>query len=421
MLLGCIADDITGASDLALTLALSGMRTLQVMGVPEPDTRFGDYDAVVVALKSRTNAPSQAIDWSLKACDALLADGARQIIFKYCSTFDSTPQGNIGPVADALLEKLNAPIAVVCPAMPGNGRSIYQGYLFVRDQLLSESPMKDHPLTPMRDANLIRVMAAQSKYSVGHVNYFTVEGGNGAVAIMLDKAAEEGHRYAVVDAINLTHLHTIGEAVSDHKLITGGSGVALGLAGNFVAKGLMKLTPPAETIAAPEGRAAIIAGSCSEATRGQVAAAIEAGLPNRRLTPRQIADEPDLVHETVRWAIAQPADKPLLIYSSDTPEHVRSVQDEMGRDRAGALVEATLGALARGLADNGFTRMIVAGGETSGAAIDALGISAIAIGPEIDPGVPWTRARERDGMVLAFKSGNFGGHDFFLRAWDLLS
>ncbi|MEM7778509.1 MAG: 3-oxo-tetronate kinase [Pseudomonadota bacterium] len=421
MLLGCIADDITGATDLALMLARSGMRTVQVIGVPEAGTKFGDFDAVVVALKSRTNPPDEAVAWSLAACDVLLADGAQQIFFKYCSTFDSTEKGNIGPVADALLAKLGAQIAIACPAFPANARSVYQGYLFVGDQLLSDSPMKDHPLTPMRDSSLVRVLAAQSQHSVGLVTYFVVEAGPGAVKAMIGRAHSEGHRYVIVDAINERHLHTIGEAAADHKLITGGSGIAVGLAKNFIDRGQMSRSEPETRMAARPGRAAILAGSCSAATRGQVAAAIEAGVPTRRIQPLDLAEKRESAADLLAWALQQPVDQPILIYSSDDPENVREVQDKLGRDAAGALIERTLAEVARGLAVNGFTRMIVAGGETSGAAIDALGVSAISIGPEIDPGVPWTRSTGDDGLVLAFKSGNFGTPDFFLKAWDLLS
>ncbi len=434
MLLGCIADDITGASDLALTLSASGMRTVQVMGVPDPATRFDDVDAVVVALKSRTNPAAEAVAWSLQSCDVLLAAGARQIFFKYCSTFDSTADGNIGPVADALLEKLDAPLAIACPAMPGNGRSIYQGHLFVRDQLLSDSPMRDHPLTPMRDSNLVRVLAAQSRHTVALVAYDAVERGPQAIRDGFDGAIAAGNRFAIVDAISPAHLDTIGRAIADHKLITGGSGIGLGLAQNFVDAGFMTLSPPQQSISAAPGRAAILAGSCSAATREQVAAAIAAGHPSFQIAPMRLAQSPALVDEVLAWAIDQPADRPILIYSSDTPENVSGVQNELGRQHAGELVEIAMGRLAVGLREHGVTRMIVAGGETSGAVIEALGVKAIEIGPEIDPGVPWTRetspggtagaqanADAASGMVFAFKSGNFGASDFFLRAWDLVS
>lgn len=421
VLLGCIADDITGASDLALMLALSGMRTVQVMGVPDAGTGFGDVDAVVVALKSRTNPAAEAVEWSLAACDALLADGARQIFFKYCSTFDSTPQGNIGPVADALLDKLGASIAIACPAMPANGRSIYQGYLFVKHELLSESPMKDHPLTPMNDANLIRVLAAQSRHTVGLVDYSTVDAGVDAVRSALDRAQEAGHRYVIVDAIDDRHLRAIGEAIAQHTLITGGSGIGVGLADNFVRQGLMTKSAPVAEMTAKPGREAILAGSCSAATREQVARALESGIPARRIDPLELAGGDDNPDQIMQWAAGQPTDRPVLIYSTDSPQTVREVQDKLGRQAAGALVERTLADVARRLVDGGCTRLIVAGGETSGAVIDVLGVKAIAIGPEIDPGVPWTKSTGDDGLALAFKSGNFGKPDFFVRAWDLLS
>ncbi len=420
MLLGCIADDLTGATDLALMLTRNGMRTVQVMGVPDANTPLDGIDAVVVALKSRTNPVDEAVAWSLASADALLARGARQLFFKYCSTFDSTDKGNIGPVAEALLEKVNGEIALVNPAFPANKRTVYFGNLFVGEVPLHESPMKDHPLTPMRDSNLVRVMQRQTKLQVGLVPYGVVEQGVDATKAALDAAAQSGTRFAVVDAISDRHLVTMGAAAADHKLITGGSGVAMGLPENFVRKGLLKKAEGVARMSAAKGRALIIAGSCSEATRGQVKAAQAAGLPSMKVDPMAIAQGKLGASDLVDWALKQPADRPILIYSSDNPDTVRGVQAELGREAAGALVERELAATAKALVAKGFTRVIVAGGETSGAVVGALGVSAIEIGPEIDPGVPWTRSMDGRDLVLALKSGNFGAPDFFLKAWDLI-
>ncbi len=420
MLLGCIADDLTGATDLALMLTRNGMRTVQVMGVPDANARFDGIDAVVVALKSRTNPVNEAVSWSLASADALLAQGAQQLFFKYCSTFDSTDQGNIGPVAEALLNKVGGDIALVCPAFPANKRTVYLGNLFVGDLPLAESPMKDHPLTPMRDSNLVRVMQRQTKLKVGLVPYATVDQGAEATKAAFDAAAREGTRFVVVDAISDRHLVTMGTAAADHKLITGGSGVAMGLPENFARKGLLKKAETGARLAAAKGRALIIAGSCSEATRGQVKAAQAAGLPSLKVDPLAIAQGKLGAADLVAWALKQPADRPVLIYSSDDPSAVRAVQSELGREEAGALVERELAAAATELVAKGFTRVIVAGGETSGAVVGALGVNAIEIGPEIDPGVPWTRSMDERKLVLALKSGNFGAPDFFLKAWDLV-
>ena len=420
MLLGCIADDLTGATDLALMLTRNGMRTIQVMGVPDASAQLEEADAVVVALKSRTNPPEEAVRWSLQSADALRAGGARQIFFKYCSTFDSTDQGNIGPVAEALLEHLKGEIALVCPAFPANKRTVYLGHLFVGDVLLHESPMKDHPLTPMRDSNLVRVLQRQTRLKVGLVPYSVVDQAADAIAKALDAAAGSGMRFAVVDALQDRHLVEMGTAAADHALITGGSGVAMGLPDNFERKGLLKKTPPSSHIKAPQGRAAIIAGSCSEATRGQIRAAEAAGLPAFKIDPFALAKGQLGAADVLSWASQQPSNTPILVYSSDEPEKVRAAQAELGREAAGAMIERELAAVAQGLIDAGFRRLIVAGGETSGAVVGALGIKALEIGPEIDPGVPWTRSKEGQGLVLALKSGNFGSPDFFLKAWKLL-
>jgi uncharacterized protein YgbK (DUF1537 family) len=420
VLLGCIADDLTGATDLALMLTRGGMRTVQIMGLPDPAMPIGDADAVVVALKSRTNPAEEAVAWSLSSAEALLERGARQLFFKYCSTFDSTDQGNIGPVAEALLGKVGGEIALVCPAFPANRRTVYLGHLFVGDVPLSESPMKDHPLTPMRDSNLVRVLQRQTRLKVGLIPYATVDAGPSAIEAAFGARAKEGVRFAVVDAISDRHLMDMGTAAAGHRLITGGSGVAMGLPANFVRQGLLQPNQGTKRLAAEKGRAAILAGSCSEATRGQVRTAIAAGIPAFRVDPLAIAAGKLAAEEIVSWAMAQPAGPPVLIYSSDEPSSVRAVQAELGRERAGALIEQVLAAAARELVGRGFTQLIVAGGETAGAVVNALGVKAIAIGGEIDPGVPWTKSLDDRGLALALKSGNFGAPDFFLKAWALL-
>jgi uncharacterized protein YgbK (DUF1537 family) len=420
VLLGCIADDITGATDLALTLKRSGLRTIQVMGVPTDPAPLKQFDAVVVALKSRTNAPAEAIAWSLESLAILQKAGARQICFKYCSTFDSTDEGNIGPVAEALIEKLGGEAAFVCPAFPTNKRTIYKGHLFVGDQLLSDSPMKDHPLTPMHDANLVTVMARQTKLPVGLVPFDVVTQGGDAIAAAVTEAVKDGKRFLVVDAITDDNLLAIGKAAADHKLITGGSGIGLGLANNFVAAGLMEISNADAPMHPKTGRRAILSGSCSAATRGQIAAAKAAGLPMRQIDPLALAAGKSSTADFIAFARDNAGDKPVLIYSSADPDVVASVQAELGRDKAGHIVEAAMGDIAKGLVSDGVTQLIVAGGETSGAVTAALGVTAIEIGPEIDPGVPWTKSLDDRGLVLALKSGNFGAERFFIDAFDKL-
>ncbi|MGD9804619.1 MAG: 3-oxo-tetronate kinase [Hyphomicrobiaceae bacterium] len=421
MLLGCIADDLTGATDLAIMLTRAGMRTLQVMEVPDPSGKGLDgYDAIVVALKTRTCPVAEAVDLSLRSADALLALGAKQLFFKYCSTFDSTDDGNIGPVAEALMAKLGTDLALACPAFPTNKRTVYLGHLFVGDVPLAESPMKDHPLTPMRDSSLVRVLQRQSKGAVGLVSFAVVDQGAEAIKAAFDAARSRGERLVIVDAITDRHLVDMGTAAAGMPLITGGSGVALGLPANFIRAGLMKAADAPRTMSAPKGRAAILAGSCSEATRGQVAAAKIAGIPTFEIDPLALAAGAQSEAAVLAWIGAQPDDRPFLVYSSAEPSAVKAVQDKLGREAAGALVERTLAAVARELVASGTTRLIVAGGETSGAVVNGLDVKALEIGPEIDPGVPWTRAVGRD-LVLALKSGNFGGPDFFVKAWEKLA
>jgi uncharacterized protein YgbK (DUF1537 family) len=420
LLLGVIADDMTGATDVALMLNRAGMRTVQVIGAPKPGAVLPEAEAIVVALKSRTNPVAEAVADSLAACEALLAAGAKQILFKYCSTFDSTAQGNIGPVADALMRRLGAKLAIICPAFPANGRSIYQGYLFVGAVPLHESSMKDHPLTPMRDSNLMRLMATQTKAPVGHVDYATVLAGADAVKARFDKLAGEGARYVVTDALTNDDLLALGAAVDGHVLLTGGSGIAMGLPQNFRKAGMLSERMTAESLTAPAGRAGIISGSCSTATRGQIKAAVGADYPALKVDPLALVAGSQDAAGLAAWALAQPQDKPFLLYSSDDPAEVAAIQQKLGRDEAGHIVEQAFAEAARLLAEGGVSRLLVAGGETSGAVVQGLGIRTLEIGPEIDPGVPWTRVVDGPELVIALKSGNFGTPDFFLKAWNLL-
>ncbi|TCR72193.1 3-oxo-tetronate kinase [Rhizobium sp. BK376] len=420
MLLGAIADDLTGATDLALMLSREGMRTIQTVGVPSPAFDPGNVDAVVVALKSRTNPASEAVAMALDAFAWLKAAGAQQFIFKYCSTFDSTAEGNIGPVSDALVKELGTDLTIVCPAFPANGRTIYKGHLFVGDQLLSESPMRNHPLTPMTDSSLVRLMAAQSKMKVGLVAHDVVARGADTIRQAFANARARGEQALIIDALSDQDLRAIGEAAAELPLITGGSGIAIGLPENFRRRGLLSSRAGVVHFPSPPGRAAILAGSCSEATRAQIKAVISAGQPALKLDPIDIANGRIAVDKVVEWAIAQDKHTP-LIYSSADPQEVRAAQEVLGRQKAGELVEDFLAKTATELRLKGVRRLIVAGGETSGAVVGALKPSALYIGPEIDPGVPWTLTMgDEQPMALALKSGNFGAPDFFIKAWELL-
>ena len=418
VLLGCVADDSTGATDLANTLVKQGMRTVQLIGVPDMAAGDIDADAVVVALKSRTIAAAEAIAQSRAALAWLRQAGARRTFFKYCSTFDSTAQGNIGPVAEALLADLGAGFTIACPAFPTNGRTVYQGYLFVGGVLLSESSMRHHPLTPMTDSSLIRVLAAQSRGAVGLVPHQTVREGAGAIRDAFDRLAAD-HYCAVVDALSDLDLFAIGEACADLDLVTGGSGVALGLPGNFRRRGEFGAVAPA-TLPSIAGHAAVLAGSCAAATQEQVLK-MRAAAAGFMVDPLRLAAGDDVVGEALNWAGPRLGEGPVLIYSTAPPDEVGRVQDELGRERAGELVEQAMAALARGLVEVGVRRLIVAGGETAGAVLGGLGVKGLRIGPEIDPGVPWTMSLGEPALALALKSGNFGAPDFFTAAFGKLS
>ncbi len=419
-LLGCIADDFTGATDLASTLVRGGMSTVQVIGVPAADEPAPDADAVVVALKSRTAPPGRAVAESLAALDWLRAAGCRQFFFKYCSTFDSTDEGNIGPVADALVAALGCGFAIACPAFPANGRTVYQGHLFVGYQLLSESGMQDHPLTPMRDPNLVRVLSRQTEGTVGLVPFATVERGAATIRSAMAALKEQGRRYGIVDATSDAHLLAIGEAVDGQALVTGGSGVAMGLPENFRRAGLLG-TDDAGMLPAVGGHAAVLAGSCSRTTLYQVATARDQ-VPTLELDPLATPDAAALVRQAATWMEGKLGASPVVVAASSTPDRVTALQAKLGRDAAGALVEDAMAGIAEALVSRGVRRLVVAGGETSGAVVGRLGVRRLKIGADIDPGVPWTLAEGAGPpMLLALKSGNFGGRDFFLQAFERLA
>ena len=417
--LGCIADDFTGATDLAGTLVRAGMRSVQMIGVPAGPAEAVDAEAMVIALKSRTIPAAEAVAQSLAALDWLKAAGCRQFFFKYCSTFDSTDAGNIGPVAEALLEALGTDFTIACPAFPKNQRTVFKGHLFVGAVPLHESGMQDHPLTPMTDANLVRVLARQSKSEVGLVLFDRVRAGAEAIAADFAALRGRGVRLAIVDALDEDDLMKIGAACAELPLITGGSGVAIGLPENFRTAGLLGDPAAAGALPPIEGARAILSGSCSRATREQVRRAAECG-PSFRIDPLALGAGEDLAAAALDWATPRLGAAPVLIYATAEPEAVKRAQDELGAARAGALVEEALARIAEGLVAAGVRRLIVAGGETAGAVVGRLGVTGLRIGPEIDPGVPWTMTLNDPPLALALKSGNFGAPDFFLKSFEAL-
>jgi 3-dehydrotetronate 4-kinase len=416
MLLGCIADDFTGATDLANNLVRGGMRAVQTIGVPGEPLQ-ADADAVVVALKSRTIPAADAVRQSVQALHWLQAQGAKQIYFKYCSTFDSTPQGNIGPVTEALMDELGTDFTIATPAFPDNQRTVFNGYLFVGDVLLSESGMRDHPLTPMTDANLVRVLQAQCRRKVGLVDHRVVAAGADAITRRIAELRAQGVAIAVVDAVSNDDLLRLGPALKDLPLITAGSGVAIGLPANFG----IGASASASELPRASGLRAVISGSCSQATNRQVRAFIEAGHPAFALDPLRLSAGEGVVAQALAWAAPLLAKGPVLVYSTAQPQDVKAVQGKLGVDEAGAMVERALAEIARGFVRLGVGQLVLAGGETSGACVQALGVAQLQIGPQIDPGVPWCHARtEGGGVHLALKSGNFGSDDFFTKAFTML-
>lgn len=394
MRLGCIADDLTGATDLGVTLAREGLSVVQVNGVPDGTLDLAPSDAIVVALKSRTNAAAEAVQWSLSSLAWLRSRGAERIYFKYCSTFDSTARGNIGPVADALLDALGERRTVATPAYPRNGRTVYKGNLFVGDVPLAESGMKDHPLTPMRDSNLVRVLAAQTRRRVALVPAEIMDAG----ALAIRRRLDELEGYAILDAVRDEHLVAAGEACRDFKLTTGGAGLAMGIAR---ALGLKRTS--ATTLPRLAGAAVVLAGSCSQATLRQIATFRG---PAFRIHPDRIE-----VDAAIQFAADHLRECP-LIYASAPPEAIAPGKGEA--------IEQAFRQIARELARKGVRKFVVAGGETSGAVVEALGVRALGIGPEIDPGVPWTAAQGGEPYLLALKSGNFGSPEFFAKALEMV-
>ncbi|WP_175734610.1 3-oxo-tetronate kinase [Burkholderia ambifaria] len=421
-LLGCIADDFTGATDLANMLVKSGMRTVQTIGVPADGAALDtmvDADAIVVALKSRTIPAADAVAQSLAAYAWLRAQGCRQFFFKYCSTFDSTDAGNIGPVADALLDAAGGGFAIACPAFPENGRTIFRGHLFVGDVPLNESGMEHHPLTPMKDANLVRVLQRQTTSKVGLIRYDTIAQGAAAVRVRIDALRADGMRFAIADALSDHDLHVLGEACANLPLVTGGSGVALGLPENFRRAGLLPERDNAASLPRIDGLSAVLAGSASKATNAQVAAWRESR-PSFRIDPLAASRGEPVVDDVLAFARSH-LPQPVLIYATTSPDEVKAVQQTLGVEAAGHLVESTLAAIARGLRELGVRKFVVAGGETSGAVVQALDVKSLQIGAQIDPGVPATATIDAQPLGLALKSGNFGTVDFFdkaLRALD---
>ena len=413
MKLGVIADDFTGATDIAGFLVENGLSTLQLSGVPQHDGDLPRVDAVVISLKSRSCPAGEAVRDSLAALAWFQARGCPRIYQKYCSTFDSTAAGNIGPVTDALLAALGQDFTLICPALPVNGRTVYQGNLFVGALPLAESGMRHHPITPMQDSNLLRLMEGQGSGRAGLVPFATIDKGAATIAGAFEQLAEDGVRYAVVDTLTEQHLLDIATAALHLPLVTGGSGLAIGLARQLGSGDLQG----AREAGWPRGsRAVVLSGSCSEMTNRQVAR-YRQHAPALALDVARCLEDADYPAVLAQWVLAQPLAPAPLVYATTSPGELARIQESHGQQAASDAVEHCFARLAQRLQGAGVDGFIIAGGETSSRITQALGVKAFHIGPQIAPGVPWVRAIDAP-LSLALKSGNFGDEDFFDKAQE---
>ena len=422
MYLGAIADDFTGATDLANVLTKGGLSAVQLNGIDacteENAIRVKTHDAVIIALKSRSCPVDEAIKHSCQALEWLQSIGCEKFFFKYCSTFDSTDKGNIGPVAEALLERLGESFTIACPAAPENGRTVYQGHLFVGSQLLSETGMRHHPITPMTDANLVRVLGRQTQGAVGLLPHAAVNDGIEEATKVLDNVRGVGNRFAIADALNTQDLQTLAGVTKNLRLLTGGSGLAVGLPALMREQGAV-LEQQAKLNWPDKGKSLIISGSCSQATNEQVKVFSRSN-PAFHLNPALLVEDPRGVIEKALDFALKSENNPALIFSTAAPADLSATQQALGQDQASEMIEQAMGKIAKRAVEAGVRKLVVAGGETSGAVVSALAIKGLAIGPEIDPGVPWTLSLNDEPIALALKSGNFGGPDFFSRAFEVL-
>lgn len=416
MKIGVIADDFTGATDIAGFLVKNGVKTVQIIDRPEGDADVS-AEAFVVSLKSRSCDPRQAIRMSLDALEWLLQQGCDKIYFKYCSTFDSTSEGNIGPVGDAILERMGEKITVVCPALPVNGRTLYKGYLFVHDTLLNESGMRDHPLNPMKDAKISRVLGSQSSGKVGEIHYEVIEKGPDAIREKLNELKVKGCRYVVVDTLDDSHLSCIAQATAELKVYTGGSGLGGALAKAW--KQNDAAAASAQEAGRPKpARTVIFSGSCSKATNLQVERYTRVGA-SQSIDRRRFIDEPGYAEELFRWILSHiDDDYAPMLYATTTPDKLQENKQKYKGLNLGEEIEKLFGQLAVRLRSEKVTNFIVAGGETAGKIVQSLDLGSLYVGPQIDPGVPWMRATDGE-VYLALKSGNFGAEDFFKKAQEM--
>ena len=397
-LLGCIADDFTGASDAASFLQKAGLQTILLNGVPEQGLGMNEYDAIVIALKTRTEPAGEAVEHTMEAVKWLEQHGAAQYYLKYCSTFDSTKEGNIGPVLDAVLEYLEETYTVLCPSLPVNGRTVKDGHLYVNGVPLDESPMKDHPLTPMWDSRIKHLMEAQSKYKCIELNGEQLKEDNIDAYLLKEKEGQK-HFYVIPDYETEEDAKRIVSLFGNKKVLSGGSGIL-----QYLARGNKK--------------GIVLAGRCSQATLTQIETYKKAGHAAYKIYPEKLVSGEVTVEEILEFVSLHPDDY-VLVYSSDTAEQVRESQ-KLGKEQVAQMIENVISDLAGQLRDKGYKHIVVAGGETSGAVTKRLGYYLFEIGKSVAPGVPVMTPLEDRTMRLVLKSGNFGQPDFFERAVQMI-
>lgn len=413
MKIGVIADDFTGATDAASFIVKNGLTAIQFSGVPDNNISI-ETDTCVIALKSRSCSVAEAIEASLQACRWLKDQGCTLIYFKYCSTFDSTSDGNIGPVVDALMRELNTSKTIVCPALPVNGRTVYQGHLFVYEQLLSESGMRNHPITPMTESNLIKLMEAQSQGKAGLVKYEELTDVSSIKTRFL-QLERQSYKYFICDTITQDNLNQIGEACADFDLVTGGSGLVGAIA---KAASNNAVHNQAAFVPRKQGKGLIISGSCSVMTNKQVEEYSQHA-PSYQIDVEMCINNPQYVNQVLGWVLSQ-SDVQLypLVYATVPANHLSAIQEKYGAT-ASEKIEALFHKLVCLLQEYEYHTIISAGGETSGTVTQALNINGLLVGQEISPGVPWVSSL--DGKIaLALKSGNFGDEAFFKKAQEMM-
>lgn len=412
--LGVIADDFTGATDIASFMVRAGWKVVLFNGVPDGGFNQESADAIVIALKSRSITTKAAVEQALAASAWLRSQGCQRQLFKYCSTFDSTAEGNIGPVTDALMAFLGASMTLICPAVPDNGRTILQGHLFVKGQLLNQSGMEQHPVTPMKESSLKKLMEAQSTGHCEVITLDTIKNHADDIPAALARLAEQKIKYVICDVLDNHDLLTVARETIHFPLITGAAGIGYAIA----ALDTRHQPADAHVLAiSKEGASIVLSGSCSSMTNQQVNF-YQQRASSLALDVEKIINDAAYLQRVTEWALGHAGESLApMIYATQPPEIIREIQKRYGAEYVSEKIEAFFAALSQNLSQRGFNKFIVAGGETSGAVSQGLNIRGMVIGHAVAPGVPWTQVLNEEKWVI-LKSGNFGDAEFFLKAQE---